>query len=125
MEIARDRRLAERRQPGRGGMDRKAAKGDPVRRPDDHHPARRLGAARPRTERGRRDRAGIDDAGVRRDDDLRRHAAVGPGPLAHVGDQRAQGFRLGRIEHPRDLRGMDLRFVSMATPALPLLCCES
>ena len=118
MEIARDRRLAERRQPGRGGMDREAAKGDPVRRPDDHYPARRRGAARPRAERGRRDRARIDDAGVRRDDDLRRHASVGPRPLARVGDQCLQGFRLGRIEHPRYLRGMDRCGMSRHEPTI-------
>ena len=42
--------------------------------------SRRFGAARPWAERGRGDRARIDDAGVRRDHDLRRDAAVRAAP---------------------------------------------
>ena len=58
----RDLRFAQRRPPFRRRMDRDPAEGDPVGRTDDHDPARRLGALRPRTKGGRRDRAGIDDA---------------------------------------------------------------
>ena len=103
----RDRRHAERGQPFRRRVDREPMKRDPVRGTDDHDASRRLGAARPRAERSRGDRAGINDAGVRRDHELRRDAAVRPRALAHVGDQRIQGFRLRRIEHSSDLGGMD------------------
>ncbi len=88
-------------------MDRETVEGDPVRWTDDDDATRRLGAARPRGKRSRGDRAGIHDAGVRRDHDLWRDAAIGPGALAHIRDHRAQGFRLRRIEHPCHLRGMN------------------
>ena len=71
----RDRRLAERGQPFRRRMDREPMKRDPVRGTDDDDASRRLGAARPWAERSRGDRAGINDAGVRRDHELRRDAA--------------------------------------------------
>ena len=108
MEIARDVRFAQRRAPGHGGMKRDPAKGDPVRRADDHDSPWRICPLRPWAERGRGDRAGIDDAGVRRDDGFGRDAAVGAGALQDVADQIAQTRRVGRIEKPRDLRGMDV-----------------
>ena len=88
-------------------MDRDALEGDPVGGTDDDDAARRLGATRPRAESGRGDRAGINDAGMRRDHDLGRDAPVRPRARAHVSDQPAQGRRLRRIEHSRDLGGMD------------------
>ena len=44
---------------------------------------------------------------MRRDDDLRRDAAVRPSALAHIRNQGVQRIRFGRIKHARDLRGMD------------------
>src|SRR5271166_780097 len=90
-------------------MDRKAAKGDPVGRAHDHDPARRIALTRPRAKRGRRNRARIDDARMRRDDDLWRDASVGSGACADVADQRAKARRLSWIEETRHLCGMDLK----------------
>ena len=53
----RDRRLAERGAPFRRGVDCDPAKRDAVRGADDDDAANGLGAARPRAERGRGDRA--------------------------------------------------------------------
>ncbi len=108
VEIARDFGFAERRRPGHGRMDREAAEGDAMRRADDDDAARRIGPPRPGAEGGRGDRAGIDDAGMRRDDDLRRDAAVRPGALAHLRRSACGGLGLRRIEEARDLRGMNV-----------------
>ena len=108
MKIAGDVGLAERRAPGHGGMKRDPAKSEPVRGADDHDSARRIGPPRPWAEGGRGDRAGIDNAGMRRDDDFGRDAAVGPGALQDVADQIAKARRVGRIEKPGNLRGMDV-----------------
>ena len=94
-------------------------KGDPMGGADDDDAAWRLGAARPGPERGRRDVAGIDDAGMRRDHDLRRNAAARARPLAHIGDQPSQGRRLRRIEHSRDLGGMDRFGMTRHEPTFP------
>jgi len=69
--------------------------------------ARRLGAARPRAERGRRNRARINEAGMRRDDDLWRDAAIRPRAFAHIRDQRVERIRRRRVKHSRDLRRVD------------------
>ena len=53
----RDLNLAEGRAPSCRRVDRDAAKRDAVRRADDDDATNRLGAARPRAERGRGDRA--------------------------------------------------------------------
>jgi hypothetical protein len=45
---------------------------------------------------------------VRRDDDLWRDASIGARSLARIGDQGVQRIGLRRIEHARDLRGMNL-----------------
>src|ERR1700676_5486696 len=97
-EIARDLRFAERRRPGRGWMDRQSAKGHPVSRSDDHDAARGIGALRPGTEGGRRDRARIDEPRMRGHDDLRRDAAIGPSELASLLDKGAKPEVLCRIE---------------------------
>jgi hypothetical protein len=108
MKVAGDPCFAERRHPCQGRMDRKPAKEDPMRRTDDHDPARTWGALRPRAERGRGDRAGIDKARMWRDNDLWSNAPVWPGELLRLRDQFAKRRRLGRIEESRDLGGMDL-----------------
>ena len=102
----RDLRFAQRRPPFHRRMDRDPAEGDPVGRTDDHDAARRLGALRPRTEGARRDRAGINEAGMGRDHDLRRDAGAARA-LADRSDQSVQRLRRRRVEHPRHLRGMD------------------
>ncbi len=53
----RDRNFAQRRAPFRRRMNRDARKRDAMRGADDDNAARRVGAARPRAERCRRDRA--------------------------------------------------------------------
>jgi hypothetical protein len=88
-------------------MNRNARKRDAMGRANDDDAARRLGAARPRAKRSRGDRARVNDAGVRRDHDLRRDAAIGPSLPAHIRDQRVQRMRLGWVKHSRNLRGMD------------------
>src|SRR5271166_1882452 len=100
-------------------MDREAAKGDPVCRADDDDAAGRIGPPRPWAEGGRGDRAGIDDAGVRRDDCLRGDPAVPPGALAHLPDELAKVLRPRRIEKTGDLRGMN--FVQHLRPRLSRL----
>jgi hypothetical protein len=102
-----DRRFAERRPPFGRRVNGEPTKGDPVGGADDDDAPRRIGVARPRAERGRGDRAGIDDASMRGDHDFRRAAAAWARPLAHVRDQGLQRFRLSRVEHPRDLRRMN------------------
>ena len=57
VSAGRDLNLAERGAPFRRRMHRDPAKCDAVRRADDDDAANRLGAARPRAERGRGDRA--------------------------------------------------------------------
>ena len=87
VSAGRDRNFAKRRAPLRRRMNRHARKRDAMGGADDDDAARRLGAARPRAERRRRDRARVDEAGVRRDDDLWRDAAIRPRALAHIRDQ--------------------------------------
>ena len=75
---------------------------------DDDDAPRRISALRPGTESGRRDRARVDDAGVRGDDELGRDAPVRPRALAGIANHRAQSRRVAGIEEVRDLRGMDV-----------------
>ena len=98
-------------------MDRKPAKGDPVRRADDDDTAGRIGPPRPRPEGSCGDRAGINDAGMWRDHHLRRHAAVGPDAFGHLPDEVAKLLRPGWIEQARNLRGMN--FVQHLGPQMP------
>ena len=107
MRDARDRNPAERRAPSRSRMNRNARKRHAMGGADDDDPARRLGAARPRAERGRRNRARINEAGMRRDDDLWRDAAIRPRAFAHIRDQRVERIRRRRVKHSRDLRRVD------------------
>ncbi|MGA7197993.1 MAG: hypothetical protein WBY97_13035, partial [Roseiarcus sp.] len=48
------------------------------------------------------------DARVRRDDQLGRDAAIGPGMVPHPCDEFAKAAGFGRIKEARDLRRMDL-----------------
>ena len=57
MSNGRDRRLAQRRAPFRRRMNRNAGKRDAMGRANNDNAAGRLGAARPRAERCRGDRA--------------------------------------------------------------------
>ena len=67
----------------------------------------RLGAARPGAERCRRNRARVNEAGMRRDDDFWRDTAIRPGAFARIRNQCVQRIRRRRVKHSRDLRGMD------------------
>ena len=107
MRDARDWNLAERRAPLRRRMNRNARKRDAMGRANDDDPARRLGAARPRAECGRRNRARINEAGVRRDDNLWRDAAIRPRAFARIRNQGVQRIRRRRIKHSRDLGRVD------------------
>ena len=120
MRDGRDRSLAERRAPLRRRMNRNARKRDAMGGANDDDPARRLGAARPRAERCRRDRARINEAGMRRDDDLWRDAAIRPSALAHIRDQGVQRIRLRRVKHSRDLRRVDGLGVTRHEPTIAL-----
>ena len=57
-------RFAQRRAPLRHRINRDARKRDAVSRANNDNSPRRLGAARPRAEGRRRDRAWVDEAGV-------------------------------------------------------------
>jgi len=107
MRDARDRNLAERRAPLRRRMNGNAGERDAMGRSNDDDPARRLEAARPGAERCRRNRARVNEAGMRRDDDFWRDTAIRPGAFAHIRDQRIQRIRRRRIKHSRNLRRMD------------------
>ena len=107
MRDARDRNVAERCAPLRRRMNRNARERDAMGWANDNDPARRLGAARPRAECCRRNRARVDEAGMRRDDDFWRDAAIRPGAFAHIRDQRVQSIRRRRVKHSRDLRRVD------------------
>ena len=87
-------------------MNRNARERNAMWANDDDSPWR-LGAARPHAERCRRNRTRVNEAGMRRDDDLWRDAAIGPSAFAHIHDQGVQRIRLRRVEHSRDLRRVD------------------
>jgi hypothetical protein len=88
-------------------MNRYARKRDAMGRANDDNAARRVGAPRPWSEGGCGDRARVYEAGVRRDDDLWRDASIGARLAARAGDQGVQRVGLRRIEHARDLRGVN------------------
>ena len=107
MSARRHRRLAQRRAPLGRWMNRYARKRHAMGRANDDNAARRVGAPRPWSEGRCGDRARVDEAGVRRDDDLWRDASIGARSAARVGDQGVQRVRLRRIKHARDLRRVD------------------
>ena len=107
MSDRRDRHFAERRAPFRRRMNRNARKRDAMGGADDDDAARWFGATRPRAERRRGDRTRVDEAGMRRDDDLRRDAAIRASTFAHLRDQGVQRSWVRRVKHSRDLRGVD------------------
>ena len=107
-----------------GRMDREPAERGAMRGADDDDASRRLGAARPGAERCRRDRARVEDAGMGRDCELWRDAAVGLRAPAHVRDQSAQGYRLAPDRTFPRLARDGLRLTPWRRPIAFLLECR-
>ena len=86
-----DRDAAERRLERRGPRQREAAHRDAVARPHQHDPLHDPGGRAQKRECVRRDLAGVDVAGVRHDQRLRK-----PGRKGRIA---------GLLEHPQDVPG--------------------
>jgi hypothetical protein len=101
---------AERRGEGAGGGQRQPIDRDPVRRSEQDHAANALAQVRERRIDAGRDRAGIDIAGMRRDDRLGgREADAGGRWLSICCRSRARAGRRSGIEHAGDCGRTNLR----------------